>query len=233
MGAPDPMDQDLQDHFADPNEDDPNPGNVRDARLSLLAAKFAPANVAVALDLDEYDVREDFAFRLNSDTPRIKQPLGKEYEGADSVRDVKNNIRFWVVQVIGAYEFNVAQDIDPNSEAGATLGINSFSASGAGEPVVFIFLETIRDYSANGPPITIAPGDNRFPLASADLEEHTVVHEVGHTFLGPHWGGTQNWSNQGIMNADVTMYGTDSEFRFTVRQLGEIQNQTKPHTNSG
>lgn len=231
MGAPDATDMALQDHFADPANDDPHPGNVPDARLGLLAEKFAPANVAVVADLGDYDVKEDFTFQRNSDIERVKQPNGAEYVAAKDVRDVKNDRKFWAIQVNGAYEFDEDQDYDENGTPGV-WGFAAFGTpAGSGEPVVFIFLETVRDLALNAPPLRLpATGELRNQVGRTELEKRAVVHEVGHTFLvRHHTADQQDWSNQGIMSYNMTNYGTDAEFQFTIKQLGRIQDTTKPH----
>ena len=59
------------------------------------------------------------------------------------------------------------------------------------------------------------------------LELRTVVHEVGHTFLGAH--GSPG-ADEGMMNPDIPYDGTDAENVFTPKSLGIIQSQSRPHS---
>ncbi|MBC7855216.1 MAG: hypothetical protein IAF94_17435 [Pirellulaceae bacterium] len=235
MSAPNAEDQALQDHFDDANQDDPHPGDVRNADVAMLAEKFRPANIDVVADLAPYDDKDNGFFMLNLNYGPgsvTEAPFGRAYQGASEMIDVENAVRFWSVQVVGAYEGQESDDFDFVGTAyeSWTVGI---AAGGGGSPIVFILLEAIRD-RATFP--GVGTGDNR-ALFGGTVEERkriceqrAVVHEVAHTLVGSHAESYNSATgNTGVMSYEIMSFGSDEQFIFTTQQLGVIQSQVKPH----
>lgn len=114
---------------------------------------------------------------------------------AASQADLISSKHFWVVRAVSAYQPEVDDekwDHDPDGTQ-YTLGV---VAGGSTIRGALIFLETIRDAAASG------------GVTPSNLEEQTVVHEIGHLFMLEHSDGKNG--TPGNPNDDYIM--TD-EFR--------------------
>ena len=192
--------------------DDVPVGDVREANLGMLGSRFVRANIDIAADLAQYETRvgtsDDtfFIMNLGDSLSTAPGPVA-----ADGMRDVENVSQFWSVQVVGSYDAGILEDHD--GETVSTAGTTTYTYGGYAEPTCFVFLETIRDYS-------VADGSD-----AIIQEMRTVVHEVGHTFLGPH--GNPG-ADEGIMNTDIMFDGNDAENHFTIKSLGLLQSKLRP-----
>ena len=95
------------------------------------------------------------------------------------VRDVPSTSTFWVVHIIGAYEGPINRDGDGPVKEKVLYG-RAEDASVEGQHHVFIFLEAIRDDTLFTNP-TMATRNQ--------VEQRTIVHEVGHSLSETHSGG--------------------------------------------
>jgi hypothetical protein len=153
----------------------------------------------VSVEAPRYDPRDNAAFVRNVMEDMI---IGN----AKNIRDLTTRSDRWVVQVFAAYEQELTQSFDPN-EGIAILG----NTKGTGDAGVVIFLETIRDVSANvagsKPPETIA--------------QRVVLHEVMHRFgHGAH--------DVGPMIAENNRKGSDFENELGGSLLREIMVSNGP-----
>ena len=194
--------------------DDVPVADVREAKLGLLNSKFQYANVEVVADLGQYEARagasDNAFFMMNLESSKVGDPA---YTAADGMRDVTNATGFWTVQIVGSYDAGLAEDND--GETDVTTGITSWAYGTYAAPTVFIFTESIRDAA-------ITAG-----VDESVLEMRTVVHEVGHTFIGPH--GSPG-ADDGIMIPSVVFTGSDTDNVFSPKALAAIQSSLKPQS---
>ena len=119
-------------------------------------------------------------------------------------RDYDTSPAYWAAYVMQAYDSKVARDFDPNTEAadvGYTLHLNP--------ALSFVFLETMRDFLANGQP-TWNP---------TKYNQQTVAHEVGHHFV--------NDPNDGHL-MDETAAPSGAGLTFSENDLAGIRNKVQP-----
>lgn len=197
----------------EPQGDQP-PGNIANLNGELPAIHdlFLPALVVARDDLTAADVRDDSLFVHNFGTDADAIANG------DSVRDVRSEVDYWVVQVFAAYEFTQQRDHDPLHSAflgGRALGL------GHDKPTV-IYTETMRDVSAtNVQECGALPPPGHLTRA--------VVHEVAHRFDMEHAipPDPLNPGDQGPLNLNFTTCGNDVA-PFTLAQLGVVRKVPKP-----
>ncbi len=119
-----------------------------------------------------------------------------------------NNVNFWVMHLIGAYEFDVGLDQDPNTEL-ARAGIQGPT----GHNTAYVFHETIRDVALNRAGAKPAP----------TLEIRVALHESGHLMGLPHPDPLIS-----VMNSHTVFFGEHGDNIFSFTELGRIQAQFKP-----
>lgn len=199
-------DDDFNDDDGTLFDGDSGPGeNVATPDLSILQSSDTPCTntfntnncnvLAHAYVMPIYDLAgsgDDIPFELHVDD----SALSGIYNNAtffDS-RGSHSSIDFWTVYVLGAYQYTLVEDSDPD-EFGATYGVADGLLNGQGF-AVFIELNRPREfmdlsrYPAGN--WQVRPVANRF----------TTAHELGHLFNGLHTDTVSG--NAGIMMPSVS-----------------------------
>lgn len=196
--------------------------------ISLLAELMSQALVRVQPLPLHWDVKDNIAFKNYFATE-------SGIAAAETVRDVKSEEYFWVVQTIDAYEHAVDFDNDtpgPDSQGNTdTRDAGAWFAGYAhiqnGDSANTIYHETIRDVHAEGQTSDNTPtGQPLVPLPTH--MRILVAHESLHRFLGYH---TESADVNAVHNSFIM--SRQSQFDVTLavlspKQLRFIQNQKLP-----
>jgi hypothetical protein len=184
-----------------------------------MKTNYQPAYIKVVDELDALNKRKQTRFVHNLEDIEFNQEFSTV-----KVRDVMSETQFWVVQIVGAYEGPLDADADPVTEPGM-LGFTPppFRPWEWPNGPCFIFLETMRDLSANTPRA----------VDKETLERRSVVHESAHRFNMYHFlpegvTGPYNVNNEGIFDKDIMLKGSDEQNKFTNTQLHIIRGVDHP-----
>ena len=175
MEGPDLADQLLGDF--DEGEDDPLPGeDLPTPPWALFPSRFASANVDVVADLAPYESisgpkeKADFEHYFGDDwMAATTTDFG--VATAESVRNVRSEDAFWVVQLMYGYDYARNVDHDDNLE---TFVLGMGIRAGQDGPAYTLF-ETIRDVAAHEP--SVGAG-----ITYEMLLERVSLHEATHKF---------------------------------------------------
>ena len=212
------------------------------------------AMVAACITVQEVTNKEFTGWSITSrpETPFVHN-LASSFDGptiGNPSRDVNvNNVSFWCIQAVGAYEDKVGDDWDwnyPSLKGEATLGIayheQFYNA------VLLIFQETIRDFAKSGfRKVWIGPEnptnddilnkanyrDDTCHRNADELNTLTTFHEMLH-FFG-FYDETDPWYNPAvdaeIMTHDWIFTETVSSSVLTLSpaQIARIQSKDYPH----
>jgi len=186
---------------------DVNPGDLGNSDTTLMVAEYRRAFVEAVDDLGTLDATDDATFVRNlSDAAAAAK--------GNAMRDQASLDRFWVVQVVSAYEGESIEDFD--GEGTATWGF----APGADGPCL-IYHETIRDTSASCAGVPNWAGT----VAAGVLEQRIVLHESLHRFAMSHDGGAHD---TGPLSANTNRSGTAAQNQINAPQIDNIRDQQRP-----
>jgi hypothetical protein len=186
---------------------DVNPGDLGNSDTTLMVAEYRRAFVEAVDDLGTLDATDDATFVRNlSDAAAAAK--------GNAMRDQASLDRFWVVQVVSAYEGESIEDFD--GEGTATWGF----APGADGPCL-IYHETIRDTSASCAGVPNWAGT----VAAGVLEQRIVLHESLHRFDMSHDGGAHD---TGPLDAGTNRNGAAAQNQIIGAQILMIRNQPHP-----
>jgi VCBS repeat-containing protein len=157
--------------------DDPHPGKLPlgDPRITEAITYFRDAQVRVMSVPLNLDRRDGARFNHNMDffVSDPADPLHFEiYTIGRSVRDVANEVDFWVIQILHGYEGDSNLDHDPDTEISANLG----SGSGEDDGPSWVYIEVIRDVWET----RMASGQVVVPLD--EVRGRIAYHELLHHF---------------------------------------------------
>jgi hypothetical protein len=188
-------------------DDDVNPGNLGNSDISLMLTEYRRAFVETVNDLGVVDATDETAFVRNlADAAAAAK--------GNVVRDRASLNRFWVVQIVSAYEGESAEDFD--GEGTATWGF----APGNDGPCL-IYHETIRDTAASCAGVANWAGT----VAAGVLETRIVLHESLHKFAMSHDGGAHD---TGPLSANTNRSGTAAQNQINAPQIDNIRDQQRP-----
>jgi hypothetical protein len=170
--------------------DDDAPFVPRKADISLMSAKFKPAYIAIEEHPEESQLDIPFDANLSNEAVPVVNTTAPG-RGAAFLTAAD----FWAVQVVSCFQSTTDADHDPDRIYHFWSGIDHKDGDGSrfgdtppDDPTIYdnvsvIFLESIRDWADWTQ--TIGNLFTKWPAEDAqDIERVTVVHEVGHVFLG-------------------------------------------------
>ena len=155
---------------------------------------FAPAFVKPVYDLTVGIEEVAFAANVNvSVNPLTQAPPPVEIHAHFEFDnfDYETSLDFWTVYIVGAYQYDIRVDSDPNSSPGVRGIVDALNGLGA-----LIFMETTRATEISN------------PLNRPIGRNFTVAHELGHLFNGQHNDlfpiGTTDASSAGLMSTSIS-----------------------------
>jgi hypothetical protein len=187
-----------------------------------MQTNYRPAFIEVVDDLGALDSRENTAFIRN-----VAADEREMLNVGEAVRDVRSLDRFWIVQIVGAYEgprTATFTDFDPPI---GNLGLPESKLvmygvtplQGQDGPSL-VFLETIRDRRAyRGPHV------EHVTITEDLLTERIVFHESLHRFNIVH--GTP-LGDEGPLSITHNLFGTDEQNKLTPAQLNVVRLADRP-----
>jgi hypothetical protein len=194
----------------DPGADDDPRFTPADPTIATLTALLEPAYVRVLPLPAEYDTHDTTTFKHYQNNTNVNP----------AVKDVDSSRYFWDVHMLGAYEWSMDQDNDPNSQA----WLAGFSEMGD-DGTNFVLQETVRDLWAEPELPDMVPYATGLDRVSA--------HEAMHRILGWHKLDPvtrqpipDDPSNQGIMDGDTLM--TAATVELTGLQIRMVQAKDHP-----
>jgi len=147
----------------------------------FMAEAYAPAYIFPVPDASGFNPQlpTDFVHQMPSDVPTVSAT-------ADANKNLTSAPTFWAVHVTSGFQGPALKDFDPVTEAELVFGVTAAADDVPTAGGSVIHLETIRDFRS---------GDQG---AQTELEQFTVVHEVGHQFylLHPDGAGGFIMTNQ-------------------------------------
>jgi len=156
--------------------DDQAIGDVPDPDLWLYDDAFFPAYISVRRDTGHDDPQTPFIHHHPNDANERDYAIPQnDPDGGENGSRGENHRKWWVVYVVGAYEY-WAQGYD--NDGPLECGIVGVNHPGLDEGVTgeaaFVFEETVRDVA------------DQWGLLTADIQTWVALHEVGHQFTIGH-----------------------------------------------
>lgn len=161
---------------------------LRKADWSLANSKFNPAYVEVVEEAGVYDANVTFIANLSNAEDDVNDALSPFSQRVTSPS-------YWMVQIVSCHQGVRPTDFDPDiwyhwhsdsnhklGDTAALFGQSPKGGGGKGYNISCIFLEPIRDQVAYEVWFKSTHPSYPTPFTASQIEQTTVVHEVGWVF---------------------------------------------------